>query len=46
MRGGKIKNGKNADKDRIAREMKKGGGDKVVDWIWRLCNMGFEWCCV
>ena len=22
--------------------MIKGGGDRVVDWIWRLCNMGFE----
>ena len=23
-------------------EMIKGGGDMVVDWIWRLCNMAFE----
>ena len=23
-------------------EMIKGGGEKVVDWIWRLCNMAFE----
>ena len=22
--------------------MIKGGGDGVVDWIWRLCNMAFE----
>ena len=22
--------------------MIKGGGDKVVDWIWRLCNMASE----
>ena len=22
--------------------MIKGGGDRVVDWIWRLCNMTFE----
>ena len=22
--------------------MIKGGGDKVVDWIWRLCNIAFE----
>ena len=22
--------------------MIKGGGDRVVDWIWRLCNMAFE----
>ena len=22
--------------------MRKGGGDRVVDWMWRLCNMAFE----
>ena len=22
--------------------MIKGGGDRVVDWIWKLCNMAFE----
>ena len=22
--------------------MIKGGGDRVVDWMWRLCNMAFE----
>ena len=22
--------------------MVKGGGDVVVEWIWRLCNMAFE----
>ena len=22
--------------------MIKGEGDRVVDWIWRLCNMAFE----
>ena len=22
--------------------MIKGGGDRVVDWIWRLCNTTFE----
>ena len=21
--------------------MIKGGGNRVVDWIWTLCNMGF-----
>ena len=31
-----------ADKDEITGEMIKGGGDRVVDWIWRLCNMAFE----
>ena len=22
--------------------MIKGGGNRVVDWIWRLCNKAFE----
>ena len=22
--------------------MIKGGGDRVIDWIWRLCNMAFD----
>ena len=22
--------------------MIKGGGGRVVDWIWRICNMAFE----
>ena len=22
--------------------MIKGGGDRVVEWIWRPCNMAFE----
>ena len=26
----------------ITEERKKGGGYRVVDWIWRLCNMAFE----
>ena len=29
-------------KDEITGEMIKGGGDRVVDWIWKLCNMAFE----
>ena len=32
------------DKDEITGEMIKGGGDRVVDWIWRLYNMSFESC--
>ena len=30
--------------DEITGEMMKGGGgdDRVVDWIWRLCNIAFE----
>ena len=34
----KLKNGKAASGDEITEEMKKGGGDKVLDCIWRLCN--------
>ena len=22
--------------------MIKGGGERMVDWIWRLCNMAFQ----
>ena len=40
-RVGKLKNGK-ATRDEIIGEMIKGGGDTVVDWIWRLCNIAFE----
>ena len=39
---GKLKNGKAAVKVEVTGEMIKGGGDRVVDWIWRLCNMAFE----
>ena len=38
----KLKNGKVAGKNEITGEMIKGGGDRVVDWIWKLCNMAFE----
>ena len=38
----KLKNGKAAGKDEVTKEMVKGGGDVVVDWIWKLCNMVFE----
>ena len=38
----KLKNGKTAGKDEVTREIIKGGSDRVVDWIWRLCNMAFE----
>ena len=38
----KLKNGKDAGKDEVTEEMVKGGGDVVVDWIWKLCNMAFE----
>ena len=35
----KLKNGKTAGKNEINGEMIKGGSDRVVDWIWRQCNM-------
>ena len=42
VRVGKFKSGKAAGKDEITGEMIKGRGDRVVDWIWRLCNMAFK----
>ena len=42
MKVGKLKNGKAEDKDDVTREMVKGGGDMVVDWIWMLCTMAFD----
>ena len=39
---GKFKNGKAAGKDEIKGEMIKGGGDKLVDWILRMCNIIFK----
>ena len=42
MRVGKLNNGKAAVKDEINGEMVKGGSDRVVDCIWRVCNMAFE----
>ena len=35
---GKLKNGK----DEVTGEMVKGGGDMMVDWTRRLCNMAFQ----
>ena len=37
MRVGKFKNGKITGKDEINGKMIK--GDRVEDWIWRLCNV-------
>ena len=28
--------------EEVTGENIKGGGDRVVDWIWRLCNMVFD----
>ena len=38
VRLGKLKNGKAAGKDQFTGEIIKSGGDRVVDWIWRLCK--------
>ena len=38
----KFKNGKAAGIDEVTEEMVKGGGDMLVDWIWKLRNMAFE----
>ena len=46
VRVGKLKNGKVTGKNEITGEMIKGGGNRVVDWICRLCNMVFESCVV
>ena len=35
---GKLKKGK----DEVTGEMIKDGGNRVVDWIWRLHNMAFD----
>ena len=42
MKVGKLKNGKATGKDEIRGEIIKGGGDRVLEWIWRLCNMAYE----
>ena len=42
MKVWKLKNGKATGGDEITGEIIKGGGDRMVDWIWRLCNMAFE----
>ena len=42
VRVGKLKNEKAAGKDEITGEMIKGEGDRVVNWVWRLCNMAFD----
>ena len=39
---GKFKNGKVRGKDEITGDVIKGGGDKLGDWIWRLCYKAFE----
>ena len=38
----KLKNGKAAGIDEITGEMIKNGGERVIDWIWKLCKKAFE----
>ena len=42
VRLGMLQNGMATGKNKITGEMIKGGGDRVVNWIQRLCNMAFE----
>ena len=39
---GKLKNGKAAGKGKVTGETIKVGGDRMLYWIWRLCNMPFQ----
>ena len=39
---GSLKNGKAAGKDKFVGEMIKGRCNRVLDWIWSLCNMAVE----
>ena len=48
MRVDKFTNGIAVVKDGIKGEVIKDLGDRVVDWIWKLCNMALEsgvWKC-
>ena len=38
----KLKNRRAISEDEVIEEMIKVGGNMVVDWFWRLCNMSFE----
>ena len=39
VRVGMLQNRKALGKDEVTGDMVKGGGDMVVEWIWRLCNI-------
>ena len=41
-KSGKLRNRKSSGKDEVTGKMIKDGGNRVVDWIWRLCNMAYE----
>ena len=36
-----LKSGGAADREKVKGEMILGGGGRVVNWIWRLCNVAF-----
>ena len=38
----KLKNGNTAGKDEITGEMIKVRADKMVNLVWRMCNISFE----
>ena len=38
----KLQNREAGGKGEVTEDMIKGGGDRVVDWIWRLYYMVFE----
>ena len=38
----RLKTGKGADKDEDTEEMIQRGNELVIDWIWKLCEMGFD----
>ena len=42
VRVGKLKKGKSAGKGEVTGETIKGGVDRVVGRIWKLCNISFE----
>ena len=42
VRVGRLKNGRDTGKDEVTGEMIKGGDDRMVNLILRLCNMAFE----
>ena len=39
VRVGNLKNRKTESKDEVTGKMIKGGGERVVDWIWKLLRV-------
>ena len=42
MRVRKLNNEKAASKDEITEEMINGGGNRLVDWVWRALMQGVD----